>query len=141
MAVTAVPPSPKFHEYCVMVPVATDMLVKVVTLPRHAVSALKFEVGSAMIVTVVSFVPGQFDALVTFNTTVYVPGPEKRWIGFFVKEMLLDPEDGSPKSQCHVRIFPPPFGWDKSLNWMDCCAQVLVGKLKLQSGDGTSDTT
>ena len=74
----AVSPSPKSHKCCVIVPVAVERSVKVVMLPRHAVSALKSAKGRAITVITLSFVDVQLDVFVAVSVTVYGPGPEKR---------------------------------------------------------------
>jgi hypothetical protein len=44
------------------------------------------------------------DGLTPFCTkrvTLYCPGPEKVWVGFETPDVLLAPEEGSPKSQAY----------------------------------------
>ena len=74
--------------------------------------------------------------LLMIKVTVKGPLDVKECDGFCSVEVLLIPDNTSPKFQFQVRIGPPPFCWERSVNRTGLLAQVVDDQLKFAIGEG-----
>jgi len=120
---------------------AIDRSVKVVMDPRHAVSAVKLAVGSGLTTTFLKMELSQLFALLEVRVTEYVPAVAKVCEGCWRVDVLLVPEEGSPKFHKYPVIAPPPFCWLRFVNVMGWPAQSTEENSKFATGAGTRVTS